>query len=157
MSGNPVYDAIRRYVRWVSENVGAQPDSDEPVAVHYSHPGDRHDDTVLVWVENIRWTTEIHSLRANVRRRLVEVRFDLVVGAQLEGNPDGDLQYRCDMVTQEVIDTVDLDIATEEHLHSPETVDVAWVDGVEVERGMTATGVGARSTLTVGFRARYID
>lgn len=162
MSGNPTFEVIKRYVTWLRGHMPNQPQPSEmqprPVGVYYSHPGDVHADMALVWVENIRWQQHIHSLRAEVRRRVVDVEFDLMVGVSLEGPTDDDeLQFEADSLVASIVAVVDLDIASEEHLHSPDLIDMASIAETTMERGKTATGAGARATMTVEFQARYID
>lgn len=162
VAGNPSFRIVRGYVAWLE---GQMPNQTQPsgmaarkAGVYYSHPGDKVSDHALVWVENIRWTVETHSLRAGVRRRQILTQFDLVIGVELQGPTDRDqLQYEAEELAHSIYQVIDLDIATEEHLHSPDLVDVARVVECEVERGMTATGAGVRMTTTVEFEARYIS
>jgi hypothetical protein len=128
------------------------------VSVFYVHPGGgRELGSAMVWFDDIAISTTVKPMRANVRRRLIQTEFSIMIGVHLVGPTfDSDLQYECDMFADNIRSIVDLDIATEEHLGSPELVDVATISSTKVERGVTATGCGNRTNLRVSFHARYL-
>lgn len=160
MAGNPTFAVLDAYQVWLSTQMPAQlqgpPSSTVPV--YYSAPGDRAPGAAAVWFGDVSDSYEVHSLRAAVRRRLVTVEFDLVIGVWLTGaTVDGTLQRQCDEFAHSIRQIIDLDIADEEHLHSPALVDWAKVVESRTERGMTVDGVGARITMRVAFQTRFID
>jgi len=159
VSGNPTYRVIKTYQEWLATQVPMQPQEDVVLPVFYSHPGDRWAGSALVWFDDIDDEYETHSLRAVVRRRLIQSQFSIIIGVELLGDTEDSmtaLQFECDQYADTIRSIIDLDIATEEHLHSPELIDSASLIATATERGMTATGCGTRTTLRVSFDARFL-
>ena len=163
--GDLTVDIIAGYVKWLAQQMPTNPKGDPPrvVPVTFSHPGDRVVGSAAVWVGDWFGQFIIHSLRAGVRRRVLEGWFELIAAAQFDGPTltgaviqDG-LDYQVARLVYDCFHVWDLDIATEEHLQQSETVDLAWTIQNEVQRGPTANGTGIRLTSRVGFRTRYID
>jgi hypothetical protein len=161
MAGNPTFEVLDSYREWLSTQMPTmiQQRVANPVPVYYSHPGDRHIGNAAVWFGDIRDEYEVHSLRANVRRRQVLVEVDVVIEVILQGATTGtrQLQREADEFAHSIRRIIDLDIATDEHLHREDVVDVAKVLSTTYARGMTADGAGCRITMRVAFECRFID
>ena len=160
MAGAPTFEVLARYRDRLAGMMPTQPQHDAIVPVFYSHPGDQWAGSALLWFDQVEEDFEIHSMRADKRRRLTHPRFFIVAAVALEGPTDpanaADLQLQADRFAASLRDIVDEDIALEEHLGCPDLIDVAKVVRCTTERGMFATGAGTRITITIEFDARHL-
>ena len=163
MAGNPTFDVIDTYRTFLQTLMPIAPQlaagQVSTVPVFYAHPGDRYVGNALVWFDDIEDVNEVHSMRANVRRRVVTVDFKIIIGVMLTGGSfDGALQRQADEFVNSIRKIIDLDIADDEHLHRADVVDWAVLRGTgTVRRGTTADGVGTQLAMRVAFQSRYID
>jgi hypothetical protein len=162
MAVDPIALVKRQWATALQGEMPSLTDGSETVPVTYGYPGDKHVAKEAVFFHGGDTEYEVHSLRADRRRRLIHASFDVIVQVRQAGASNNDEaqddgpQFACDTRCWDLWQLIDEHIADEEHLASPELVDVAWVVSTRLEYGTYDLGVWSRLIGRIRFDARIL-
>lgn len=163
---NPIHEVKLRWLRKLATLM--PPITDDPagrrVPVFYSYPGDDYAGREFLFASGARTSSQVHSMRAEKRKRVLTCEFELVTEVLIEGrsqlvditDPGSPLPYAADLRAEALWAIAENHIATEEHLACPDIVDKAWAGDVVNQDGVQDTGSWTRCIATIRFEARIL-